>query len=207
MSEMNSQEIGKLMEALAKAQAVMEGAREDSANPFFKSTYADLGSVWRACRKPLSENGLAVVQTVDQMAERSCLVTILGHSSGQWIKSVMVLPLVKLDAQSIGSALTYCRRYALAAIVGVAPADDDGEAAMVDIRRTAHAPIKKEEESKFLTSLQIKQIEDKIGGNKDLMKRLLRWLTADDLKDVGRSEFDAIMATLDKAMAKDREIA
>ena len=127
---MHSQEIGQLLEALAKAQSVMQGAIEDSKNPFFKSNYADLTSVWEACRDPLTKNGLSVIQTVQVLNGANCLVTMLGHTSGQWIKSVLPIKAAREDIQSLGSAITYSRRYSLAALVGVCPADDDGEAAM-----------------------------------------------------------------------------
>ena len=128
--EMHSQELGLLLEALAKAQAIMQGAIEDSANPFFKSSYADLRSVWQACREPLTKNGLSVVQTLQHIEGHAYLVSILGHSSGQWIKSTMAITPAKNDVQAFGSAVTYARRYSLASLVGVCPADDDGESAM-----------------------------------------------------------------------------
>lgn len=127
---MQSEQINELLAALCKAQTVMQGAVEDSNNPFFKSTYADLTSVWNACRKPLVENGLSVVQTLQTIEGQLCLVSILGHSSGQWIKSMIPVNPSKNDIQALGSAITYCRRYSLAALVGVCPADDDGESAM-----------------------------------------------------------------------------
>jgi hypothetical protein len=127
-----SESIAKLSEALAKAQGVMEGASKDSNNPFFKSKYADLSSVWDACRKPLSDNGLSVVQTADFIPEHPdmvCLETILCHSSGEWIKGKLAVKPVKSDPQSVGSCITYLRRYSLQSIVGIAPEDDDGNAA------------------------------------------------------------------------------
>ena len=127
---MQSEQLNELAAALAKAQGQMQGAKKDSANPFFKSSYADLASVWDAIRDPLSTNGLSIVQSVNQGDGPITLTTILLHSSGQWIDSrVSVVP-VKNDPQGIGSAITYMRRYALSAIVGVAPEDDDGEEAM-----------------------------------------------------------------------------
>ena len=128
--DMHSPEIGKLLEALAKAQAIMRGAVEDSSNPFFKSSYADLTSVWEACREPLTTNGLSIIQTIQVLNGTNCLVSILGHLSGQWIKSVLPINPSKPDIQALGSAITYCRRYALSALVGVCPIDDDGEQAM-----------------------------------------------------------------------------
>jgi hypothetical protein len=127
-----SESIAELSAALAKAQGIMEGASKDSANPFFKSKYADLASVWDACRKPLSDNGLSVVQTTEFMPEHPdmvCIETILCHASGQWIKGRLAVKPVKSDPQSVGSCITYLRRYSLQSIVGIAPEDDDGNAA------------------------------------------------------------------------------
>jgi hypothetical protein len=133
-----SESIAELAHALAKAQANITGALKDSSNPFFKSRYADLASCWDACRKQLSENGLAVIQTIEVGESRPVLVTTLAHSSGEWIKSYCPI-LTKDDSpQGQGSGITYARRYALAAIVGLAQIDDDAEAAQA--RHKASAP-------------------------------------------------------------------
>ncbi len=125
-----SESINELAAALAKAQAVMAGASKDNLNPHFKSKYADLASVWDACRKPLSDNGLSVVQTATASDDgRVGVETMLMHSSGQWLSEVLLMRPVKDDPQGVGSCVTYARRYALAAVAGVAPEDDDGNAA------------------------------------------------------------------------------
>lgn len=121
--------LGALGAALAKAQGSMSFALKDSANPFFKSNYADLTSVWEACRDALSKNDLSVVQTNEPLAGHVSLRTTLIHKSGEWIAGTTVLKLTKDDAQGYGSASTYARRYALSAIVGVTADDDDGNAA------------------------------------------------------------------------------
>lgn len=126
---MQSEQINDVMTALAKAQGQMEPAIKDSSNPHFKSKYADLASVWEACREALSKNGLAVTQTMDFVGEKQVLITTLGHSSGQWIKSIIALPIQKPGPHELGSCLSYCRRYALAAMVGVYQDDDDANAA------------------------------------------------------------------------------
>lgn len=126
---MQSESIAKLAEALSKAQGKIKGASKDTANPFFKSKYADLASVWDACREQLSAHGLSVIQTTDNAPEGVCVVTTLAHSSGEWIRGKLTMQPVKNDPQGVGSAITYARRYALAAMVGVAPEDDDGNAA------------------------------------------------------------------------------
>ena len=130
MSIEHSQELKDLAAALAKAQAAVKGALRDSSNPHYKSKYADLESVWDACRKPLTDNGLSVSQWPGRDSDGAAtLTTMLLHSSGQWIKGTASTALSKNDAQGVGSALTYLRRYALAAVASVAPEDDDGNAA------------------------------------------------------------------------------
>jgi len=136
-----SDQINELATALSKAQAVMKGATKDSANPFFKSKYADIASVWEACRAALTENGLSVVQIPNTISsvtlngesevvtELFVLETTLLHSSGQWMKGVYPIKPIKDDPQGVGGAITYARRYSLAAIVGIAQEDDDGKAA------------------------------------------------------------------------------
>jgi len=121
--------IGELAKALAKAQAAMKPVIADSENPYFKSKYADLAAVWENCRKPLTDNGLSVVQVIEHEDNTRVVVkTILLHESGEWISSRLGLTPVKNDPQSIGSAITYGRRYSLAAMVGVCAEDEDDDA-------------------------------------------------------------------------------
>lgn len=124
-----SRDIGQLAGALAKAQGSIKGAVKDSENPYFKSSYADLASVWDACREALSTNDLAVFQTTEPDDKGVVVVTTLAHKSGEWMRGKLRVIPPKNDAQAIGSAITYCRRYALAAMVGIAQVDDDGNAA------------------------------------------------------------------------------
>jgi hypothetical protein len=133
----HSEQINELATALAKAQAKIEGATKDKTNPHFRSSYADLASVWDACRSALTSNGLSVSQTAGASEDgRVRVTTILMHSSGQWLCDDLVMKPVKDDPQGVGSCITYARRYALAAIVGVAPEDDDGNAASLPQKPT-----------------------------------------------------------------------
>lgn len=125
-----SPEIAKLAAALCKAQSAMEGAKKDSENPHFKNAYADLASVWDAVRKPLTDNGLSVVQFPRTVGNGVEIETTLLHISGEFMCDVLWVPCSKNDAQGLGSAITYGRRYALMAVTGVAPVDDDGNAAV-----------------------------------------------------------------------------
>lgn len=136
-----SQTIGELAKALAKAQSQITGATKDSENPFFKSKYADLGAVWDAIRKPLTSNGIAVLQTTAAGPDGSVrIITSMVHESGEWMRGELEIKPTKPDPQSLGSAITYGRRYALQAIAGVAPEDDDGNAA------SAEAPKPREQQ-------------------------------------------------------------
>ena len=124
-----SESINELAAALSKAQGEIEGAVKDKNNPAFRSKYADLGAVWDAVRGPLAKNGLSIIQSPSRTETGVEVETTLMHSSGQWMSSSLAIPAFKQDAHGIGSATTYARRFALSAFCGVAPVDDDGNAA------------------------------------------------------------------------------
>ena len=126
-----SEELNKIAPALVKAQSEMGGALKDAKNPFFKSKYSSLTSVWKACKEALHSNGLSVIQSPVSIEGRIGVSTMLLHSSGQYITDEFTLGVKKQnDPQADGSSISYARRYALAAFVGVCPVDDDGEKAM-----------------------------------------------------------------------------
>ncbi len=162
-----SESIAKLAEALSKAQGQMEGAVKMSDNPYFKSKYADLASVWEACRKPLSDNQLAVVQTTDDSVDNGRVIveTILMHASGEWISGRIALKPVKDDPQGAGSAITYARRYGLQGIVGIAPEDDDGNAASGNGKATASSNVKRTEAPLTFTRKSAPLNNEQGGGN------------------------------------------
>lgn len=124
-----SESIKNLSIALCKAQSEMGGAVKDAANPFFKSKYADLSAVVKAVKDPFTNNGLSYVQFPIEQGGRIGVETILMHESGEYLSNEFTVQLSKQDAQGAGSAITYCRRYALQAIAGIPSEDDDGNAA------------------------------------------------------------------------------
>lgn len=127
-----SENINELATALAKAQGEMKNAGKTSDNPFFKSKYADLAEILNAVREPLSKYGLSISQLYDGMGmpdKTITVTTLLMHSSGQYISNSANYPVAKADIQGVGSAITYARRYSLAAILGLSQEDDDGNAA------------------------------------------------------------------------------
>ena len=125
--EWKSPQLDQLAAALAKAQSEMEGAKKESTNPFFKSSYADLHAVIKSSFPYLSKNGLSVSQGNEVIKGAVCVTTTLMHASGQWMRSKIKLPLAKVDAQGVGAAVTYGRRYGLSAMVGIAQYDDDAQ--------------------------------------------------------------------------------
>ncbi len=123
-----SDQLDKLGAALAKAQSEIKGAKMGNVNPFFKSGYANLHTVIESSFPFLSKYGLSVIQGNDENGKGTFYVTtMLLHESGQWIKSKLKMPVEKPTAQSVGATITYARRFALSAMVGIAQYDDDGD--------------------------------------------------------------------------------
>jgi hypothetical protein len=192
--ENSSENLNELFTALSKAQATMASAIKDSKNPYFKSSYADLTSIWDAIRKPLSDNGLSIMQPLQCEGGMSYLETWLGHTSGQWMRSRIPLTPAKNDAQTMGSYITYMKRYALSAMIGVvADEDDDGEAAMRHSRKEPIKPIvvkkvteqmEKELQDLLLQDLEYKEKVDEFLGSRNM--------TA--LSDLSVNEFEKLMA-------------
>lgn len=124
-----SDSIKELATALNKAQAEMSGAKKKATNPFFKSKYSDMNAVVDAIRIPFCDNGLSYSQFPIFNDKCVGVETILMHESGEWISSILMLPMVKQDPQAAGSAITYARRYSLQSIAGIPSEDDDGNQA------------------------------------------------------------------------------
>lgn len=146
MSGLASEQINELATALAKAQGEMESALHDKKNPHFKSSYASLNSIRDACRKPLSNHGLSVVQQISVEGEWYVLTSTLLHSSGQFMRSIVPICAVKSTIQSVGSSLTYMRRYSIAGLVGITTdEDDDGNEAQKEQKAASqqqnHRPL------------------------------------------------------------------
>lgn len=146
-NETQSEKIDELAKALIAAQSQLQPAKKDSVNPHFRSGYASLQSVFDAARPALAPQGLAVSQgfTNGTNGETVTVTTTLLHSSGQWMRSALTMKPSKADPQGIGSAITYARRYSLAAILGiVVDEDDDGNAASQKPATTARQAPKQD---------------------------------------------------------------
>jgi hypothetical protein len=195
-----SESINELSTALSKAQGQMNHAVKDTTNAFFKSSYADLASVWDAARAPLVTNGLAVIQTLEIVNDKQALTTMLTHSSGQWIKSTMFLPVVKPGSQEVGSCITYCRRYSLAAICGVAQSDDDAESAMTSIRED-----NKNSSRSFLSKEQKTKLDEYIQKFPTSNDALCRKYQLKNIHDLPVTYYDYVCAEFEKKLKEIEE--
>ena len=165
-----SNSIAALAAALSAAQGTIEAASKNSVNPYFKSKYSDLNALREVIREPLAANGLSITQFARTVSngERVEVETMLMHSSGEYLRDTLVLPVgrkfdkggeaMPVDVQSIGSAITYARRYALSSILSLAADDDDGNAAVKNDGyksfEDAHLEAFKEVSKKGLEALQ-----------------------------------------------------
>ncbi len=141
MSTEQSETLGKLFEALAKAQSEMKPAVMDMKNPHYNSRYASLTSIQDAYREPLAKHGLAVIQQIFYDGDAYWIRTLLGHASGEWISNEFKLLVDKNNMQGLGSAVTYARRYGISSLVGVVDTeDDDGNAAGTTPPKTETKP-------------------------------------------------------------------
>lgn len=138
-----SESIKTIAPALLAAQKKIGSASKDAVNPFFKSKYADLGSVMEACKQALNDNGISVLQPIGQVYEggSTAVETVLLHESGEWISDTMTISAKQQnDPQSQGSAITYARRYSLQSMMFIPAEDDDAEATRTTTQKTTEKP-------------------------------------------------------------------
>lgn len=185
--------LGELFAALAKAQAEMPIAGLNASNPFFKSKYASLIDLVKASRPSLTKNGLCVSQIITKEG----LCTILGHSSGQHLKSIMAINPQKPDIQSLGSYITYLKRYSYAAIVGVfaGDEDDDGEAAMEQERsRPFIPPLPTAPKAELcISSQQLEELQHALADYPEIAENILTRMNLKTLKDMPVTKYRPCM--------------
>ena len=184
--------IGELVAAVSIMQSDLEGAKKDSTNPFFKSNYADLTSVWAVIRPHLKKNRLAVFQTTNDDGEFVNVITTLAHDSGEWIRGSLKMKPVKNDPQGIGSALTYARRYALAAMCGVSQEDDDANSAS---GKTSTVNVK-------LSESEIKEIEKGLTETGSDVTKFCQAFKVNSIEDLPQSHLDSARSAIAKKKAQ-----
>ncbi len=189
---MQSPQVEKLSEALAKAQGVMKAAVYNRVNPHFKSRYADLAAVWDAIREPLAKNGLSITQQSEPRDNGNYVLrTVMRHISGQWVASEYPIP-TNLKPQELGTWKTYLRRYELSSICGIASDEDnDGE-------------ITSKVEDNPLNAEQIEHLQILIDGDSAILDRLLAYVSKltkqkiERLEQIPQSQFPTSFAALSK---------
>lgn len=185
---LTSDTITAIMPALIKAQSAFAPAVKAKVNPHFKSKYVPLDAVVDAIAQPLRDNGIAIVQHTDLMDDgRTVLVTRLIHESGEWIGGRYPVHPVKNDPQGEGSALTYARRYALMALAGIAPEDDDGNAA-----------VKAAEKAEPISAQQATTIRDLIAATNSDAAKFCAAFGVDSVDALPAAKYDAAVAALNR---------
>ncbi len=193
-------EAATLHSAMALAFPEIEGATKDSNNPHFKSKYADLASVVAAIKPALAKHGLFFTQYNHPCAGGVSVETTVHHASGESISfGALFVPASKNDAQGFGSALTYCRRYSLMTAFGVAPEDDDGNAAVKagPAKGDATRPITDDQRD------VIQQIADAVGKP---LEQICAAYKVESLKGLTSAQADATIKRLQQ-MAPKKETA
>ncbi len=185
-----SNSIKEIASAMNKAQAEMSGAKKGAVNPFFKKNYADLNSVVDAIRIPFSNNGLSYSQFPLFEEGRVGVETILMHESGEWISSILMLPMVKQDPQAAGSAITYARRYALQSIAGIPSEDDDGQSAMAGRTAAAVIPVVTDNQA-----ANIQALLEEVGA--DVLK-FLAYFKVNSFNSIPLDQFNLAITMLEK---------
>jgi len=192
-----SDALNELSAALAKAQAEMMVAGMNAENPYFKVKYADLAAIIKASRPALTKHNLAVIQQLLPNDDgQNILHTILLHASGQWIESRMRVVPPKNDIQTLGSYITYLKRYAYASLIGVVSSheDDDGEVAMVEARQiiakgpsTKYNP--KQESYDTISKDQLDELEYELQEYPDLADEIMDKMRLQSLADMPKSKY------------------
>ena len=157
-----SQQINELVKAVSAFQGEVRPALKDGNNPFFKSSYSSFTSVWEAIRSPLSKNGLAVFQDARTIGDQVSVTTVLAHSSGQWMSFGPIEVAVKKEAHAVGSGISYCKRYALSAALGVVSEEDDDGNKATESGKTV-APVSRigaESAKKLLALVPVEDLEN-----------------------------------------------
>ncbi len=186
-----------LSAALVKALGEIGGAAKDKENPFFKSKYADLGSVIDAVKPALAKNDLGFTQHCQPSEDGVIVETILHHASGETLSmGSLYVPANKRDAQGFGSAQTYARRYSLQTAFGVPAEDDDDNAAVQSGQRADAAPDGKVSDDQFR---QLQAAVDRTGAD---LARFCSYFQVQSLKEVPAARFDDALAALEAKAKK-----
>jgi len=190
-----SDELNELFTALAKAQAEIQPVKTNQKNPFFKADYANLKSIVEAARPALTKHGLSVIQLMESCnGDGQFMITKLCHTSGQWIESRLKLQPVKPDVQTLGSYITYVRRYLYASLIGVVTTDEDDDGATAS-NTTGSKPS-------YITAQQVEMIEKALEGSSIFKENILKELNVSSFSFAPADRFDNLYKFILQEKAK-----
>lgn len=208
-----SEVTAEIAKALSLVQKELRGAEKNAENPHFRAGFANLESVWDSIRGPLAANNLSVSQLMGISATgQPTLITMLMHSSGEWISGEQLLLPIKQDPQALGSAITYARRYGLAAIIGQIQTDDDGEDSVgrgkapkppATPPQSPKAPFRGMSETMgpgLVTEPQLKRlfaIQKKHGVTEEFVREHIKTLGFTSTKQLNRVQYDELIRKIE----------
>lgn len=191
-----SEQINELAEALSQFQAEVTDIKETAENTFLGNKYADLSDVLKTVRPLLAKHGLSVAQVpISPSQPGHCAIeTVLMHKSGQWMSGPLEMPALPGKgmsvAQGMGSTITYCRRYALASMIGVTQTDDDG------------AGTKREEEIEMIDSVQVDTLKQLIEQTKTETAKFCQYYRVNSLKKIPLKKYENALKLLQDKLKK-----
>lgn len=189
-SSYRSAELKDLFTALAKAQAEMQTAGLSAENPYFKTRYADLAAIVKASRPALTKNGFSIIQQIITSDEgHTYLHTMLCHASGQWVESRVRIVPPKTDVQSLGSYITYLRRYSIAALCGIVTSDEDDDG---NLAVASYTPATKTS-TIYISAQELAQLEIEIKDRPDIGQMIKDGLQIATLALIPKSKYTATL--------------
>lgn len=194
-----SESITKIAPALLEAQRSLQAALKTSTNPHFNSKFADLTSVIEVAQPALNDNGIVFLQPLSFHENRVCITTVLLHESGEWLSDTLEVPLVKMDAQAVGSATTYGKRYSLQAFLGIRSEDDDGQSASEPVQQKA-------EIKKFPAPAPPKTLKSALTERNEFITEEQRQFFIETATKRGRSKQDIVAALKAAGISKTSDI-
>lgn len=191
LASYRSTELKDLFTALAKAQAEMQTAGLSAENPYFKTRYADLAAIVKASRPALTKNGLSIIQQIITNDEgHTYLHTLLCHCSGQWVESRVRIVPPKADVQSLGSYITYLRRYSIAALCGIVTSDEDDDG---NLAVASYTPAVKAAAQSYISAQELASLESEIQERPDIAQMIKDGLQIASLALIPKSKYNATM--------------
>jgi hypothetical protein len=198
-----SENIAELAKAMSEAQRNIKPAVKDGLNPHFRSKYTSISSVWESMREPMMSLGLTVWQDVTTQDKLVSVETRIVHSSGQWVEfGPLTMPVSKPDAQGFGSGISYAKRYALCAAIGIVSSDEDDDASSAVDRSTGEVKPSRHQDIQVphipLNEKQKEEIECLLSGidDKDWIESMKAKAKVKDFADISAERFSGLIKAL-----------